>query len=217
MSGQTKIKICGLSKPDHVDAANRLGVELAGFVFVKKSPRHVSQEMAAALAGRCNPQMERVALLVNPDDEALDHAVAALSPHRVQLHGEETPARVAEIKQRTGLPIIKALPVATEDDVRAALDYADMADWFLFDAKPPEGGLPGGNGEAFDWHSLSAYDMDKPYLLAGGLSAENVSQALAMTGAPMVDISSSVEAAPGEKDATLMQAFVEAVRANQIG
>ncbi len=213
MTAPVKIKICGLNKPAHVDAANQLGIDLAGFVFFKKSPRHVSQEMAAALAGRCDPQMERVALLVDPDDEALDHALASLSPHRLQLHGAETPARVAEIKNRTGLPIIKALAVANGDDVRAARAYGDMADWFLFDAKPPEDGMPGGNGEAFDWHSLNAYDMDKPYLLAGGLSAENVSQALAMTGAPMVDISSSVEQAPGEKDAALMRAFVEAVRA----
>jgi phosphoribosylanthranilate isomerase len=153
-----------------------------------------------------------VVLLVDPDDDALDRAIGAVSPHRVQLHGRETPTRVAEIKRRTQRPIIKALGVATADDLKTAQAYEGVADWFLFDAKPPDDGLPGGNGEAFDWQVLDAYAGATPWLLAGGLTPDNVSQAVAKTRAPMVDVSSGVEAAPGEKDADLMRAFVDAAK-----
>ena len=207
-----RVKICGLTRADDIRLANELRVDMCGFVFFKASPRHLSDEQAAGLAGLCAPFVERVALLVDPDDDALDHAVGAISPHRIQLHGDESPARVAEIKRRTQRPIIKALGVAASRDLETAQAYEGVADWFLFDAKPTDDGLPGGNGEAFDWQLLDAYAGATPWLLAGGLTPDNVTHAVTETHAPMVDVSSGVEAAPGEKDAELMRAFVDAVK-----
>ena len=207
-----RVKICGLTRDDDIRLANELRVDMCGFVFFKASPRHLSDEQAAGLAGLCAPFVERVALLVDPDDDALDHAVGAISPHRIQLHGDESPARVAEIKRRTQRPIIKALGVAAANDLETAQAYEGVADWFLFDAKPTDDGLPGGNGETFDWQLLDAYAGATPWLLAGGLTPDNVSQAVTTTRAPMVDVSSGIEAAPGEKDADLMRAFVEAAK-----
>ncbi len=207
-----RVKICGLTRDDDIRLANELRVDMCGFVFFKASPRHLSDEQAAGLAGLCAPFVERVALLVDPDDDALDHAVGAISPHRIQLHGDESPARVAEIKRRTQRPIIKALGVAAASDLETAQAYEGVADWFLFDAKPTDDGLPGGNGETFDWQLLDAYAGATPWLLAGGLTPDNVSQAVTTTRAPMVDVSSGIEAAPGEKDAELMRAFVDAAK-----
>ena len=209
---EPRIKICGLTRADDICLANDLRVDMCGFVFFKASPRHLSDEQAAGLAGLSAPFVERVTLLVDPDDDALDRAVGAVSPHRIQLHGEESPARVAEIKRRTQRPIIKALGVASAKDLETAKAYEGVADWFLFDAKPPEDGLPGGNGEAFDWQVLDAYAGATPWLLAGGLTPDNVGQAIASTHAPMVDVSSGVEKAPGEKDGALMRAFVDAAK-----
>lgn len=206
------IKICGVTKPQDIEALNALAVELVGFNFYKPSPRCLSLERAAQLAAKCRPEMERVALLVDPSDDDIDHALGMVSPHRLQLHGSETPARLAEIKRRSHCAIIKALPIAAAADFKNAHAYADCADWFLFDAKPPQGGLPGGNGDAFDWTALTAYELSQPYLLAGGLHAGNVADALRISGAPMVDIASGVETAPGEKDLDLMTDFVAAVR-----
>ncbi|MGB1118273.1 MAG: phosphoribosylanthranilate isomerase [Parvibaculales bacterium] len=207
-----RVKICGLTRADDIRLANELRVDMCGFVFFKASPRHLSDEQAAGLAGLCAPFVERVALLVDPDDDALDHAVGAISPHRIQLHGDESPARVAEIKRRTQRPIIKALGVAAARDLETAQAYEGVADWFLFDAKPTDDGLPGGNGEAFDWQLLDAYAGATPWLLAGGLTPDNVTRAVTTTRAPMVDVSSGVEAAPGEKDAELMRAFIDAAK-----
>ncbi|CAI8223263.1 MAG: N-(5'-phosphoribosyl)anthranilate isomerase [Alphaproteobacteria bacterium] len=216
--GGPLIKICGVTRAVDIEAMNRLGVDLVGFNFVETSPRYVTQDNAAALAAACRSDMERVALLVDPDDDAIDRALAAISPHRLQLHGHETPARVAEIKRRSHAAIIKALPVETANDVARAADYQDCADWFLFDAKPPkEAQLTGGLGETFDWTALKAYDLSKPYLLAGGLTAQNIAQALAVTGAPMVDAASGVESAAGEKDEHLMEAFIAAARGEDLG
>lgn len=216
--GAPGIKICGVTRRGDIEAMNRLGVDLVGFNFVEKSPRYVTQDNAAALAAHCRADMERVALLVDPDDDAIDRALAAVSPHRLQLHGHETPARVAEIKRRSHAAIIKALPVETADDVARAAAYKDCADWFLFDAKPPQQAeLTGGLGETFDWTALKAYDLSQPYLLAGGLTAQNVAEALAATGAPMVDAASGVESAAGEKDEHLMEAFIAAVRGADLG
>lgn len=206
------IKICGVTKPQDIETLNQLGVELVGFNFYKPSPRHLSMERAAQLAAQCNPKMERVALLVDPSDDDIDEALGMVSPHRLQLHGAESPARVADIKRRSHCAVIKALPIAGKEDFDTARGFQDCADWFLFDAKPPQDGMPGGNGEAFDWTVLKAYDLKQPYLLAGGLTADNVGTALAISGADMVDIASGVETAPGEKDASLMTAFVNAVR-----
>jgi len=207
-----RVKICGLTRDDDIRLANELRVDMCGFVFFKASPRHLSDEQAVRLAGLCAPSVERVALLVDPDDDALDHAVGAISPHRIQLHGDESPARVAEIKRRTQRPIIKALAVAAASDLETAQAYEGVADWFLFDAKPTDDGLPGGNGETFDWQLLDAYAGATPWLLAGGLTPDNVSQAVTTTRAPMVDVSSGIEVAPGEKDAELMRAFVDAAK-----
>ena len=212
-----KIKICGLTKPEDMDVLNALQVELAGFVFYKASPRHLSQDRAAQLAARCRPEMERVALLVDPSDDEVDMAMAAISPHHLQLHGQESPERVREIRRRGACDIIKALPIETPHDLAQARDYAAVADWFLFDAKPSPGGLPGGNGDPFDWTHLSAYDQSQAYLLAGGLTAENVGRALAISQAPMVDISSGVESAPGEKNPKRIEQFVKAVRQADTG
>jgi phosphoribosylanthranilate isomerase len=208
-----KIKICGLTRPQDIETINHLGVDLAGFVFYKPSPRHLSEDQAAGLASKCARHIERVVLLVDPDNDMLDAALACVSPHHIQLHGHETPERVAEIRARSHCQIIKALPVSSAEDIAKAQNYKGLANWFLFDARPPEDGLPGGNGETFDWTLLNAYDGAQPYLLAGGLRADNVAEALRITHAPMVDISSGVEAAPGEKDAELMSQFVTAVRA----
>ena len=208
-----KIKICGLTRPQDIETINHFGVDLAGFVFYKPSPRHLSEDQAAGLASKCARHIERVVLLVDPDNDTLDAALACVSPHHIQLHGHETPERVAEIRARSHCQIIKALPVSSAEDIAKAQDYKGLANWFLFDARPPEDGLPGGNGETFDWTLLNAYDGAQPYLLAGGLRADNVAEALRITHAPMVDISSGVEAAPGEKDAELMSQFVTAVRA----
>ena len=208
-----KIKICGLTRPQDIETINHFGVDLAGFVFYKPSPRHLSEDQAAGLASKCARHIERVVLLVDPDNDTLDAALACVSPHHIQLHGHETPERVAEIRARSHCQIIKALPFSSAEDIAKAQDYKGLANWFLFDARPPEDGLPGGNGETFDWTLLNAYDGAQPYLLAGGLRADNVAEALRITHAPMVDISSGVEAAPGEKDAELISQFVTAVRA----
>lgn len=213
------IKICGLKRAQDIELLNRFGIELVGFNFIEKSPRFVSQDAAAALAAQCRPEMERVALLVDPDDDAVDRALAAVSPHRVQLHGNESPARVAEIKRRSHCAIIKALPVETAANVARAKDYAAIADWFLFDAKPPQdkaaNGVTGGHGETFDWTAMKAYDLNQPYLLAGGLAAHNVVEAVAVSGAPMVDAASGVESAVGEKDSRLLEDFVAALRGQE--
>lgn len=209
---RTGIKICGVTRADDITALNTHGIDMVGFNFYKNSPRYIDPLLAPQLAALCRPEMHRVALLVDPSDDDIDAVLAAVSPHFIQLHGAETPDRVAEIKYRSYASLIKALPVAAADDMARAHDYADLVDMFLFDAKPPKDGMPGGNGMAFDWAALSAYDLAQPYLLAGGLSCDNVAEALAHTHAPMVDLSSGVETAPGQKDENLIAAFVAAVR-----
>lgn len=210
----TGIKICGVTKPADIDVLNAHAIDMVGFNFYKNSPRYIDPLIGPQLAAKCRPEMHRIALLVDPSDDELDAVLGSVSPHFVQLHGAETPQRVAEIKARSLASLIKALPVSDADDLKRAGDYADLADMFLFDAKPPKDGMPGGNGETFDWDVLSAYELGKPYLLAGGLTRDNVADALARTQAPMVDLSSGVETAPGVKDETLIAAFAAAVRAH---
>lgn len=207
-----KIKICGLSQIADIDAANALALDMVGFVFHKASPRHVSHEQAARLSARLNPEIERVALLVDPDDEAIAAACAAISPHRLQLHGQETPQRVAAIKKQHHAAIIKALPIASADDVSAAQNYEGIADWFMFDSKPQSGENEGGNARPFDWHLLAAYTSQTPWLLAGGLTPSNVASAIRISQARMVDVSSGVEATRGKKECAHMADFVAAVR-----
>lgn len=216
-TSKTGIKICGVTKPADIDALNAHAIDMVGFNFYKTSPRYLDPLLGPQLAAKCRPEMNRVALLVDPSDDDIEAVLASVSPHFIQLHGQESPERVAEIKYRSFASLIKALPINDAGDVARARDYADLVDMFLFDAKPPTTGMPGGNGETFDWDALSAYGLEQPYLLAGGLSCDNVADALERTQAPKVDLSSGVESAPGVKDENLIAAFVAAVRAHDAG
>ena len=208
-----KIKICGLKTPEALDTCITCGADMAGFVFFAKSPRFVELAQAKALAVRAIGRIETVALVVNASDEALADIVAALNPDVLQLHGSETPTRVAQIRARFGRPVMKAFGIATADDVAHMLQEADAPDRLLLDAKPSADAiLPGGNGLCFDWHLLEALQLPKPWLLSGGLNPENVAAALRLTHAPGVDVSSGVESRPGEKDPARIAAFVAAAR-----
>ncbi len=207
------VKICGLSNEETLDAALAAGADMVGFVFFPRSPRFVTPERAAALAGRVAGRAEIVALTVDMDDAGIAEIVATVSPDWLQLHGNETPERVAEVGKRFGRPVMKAVAVATADDLARAARYVAVADRLLLDARPPaDATRPGGNGEAFDWTLLAGFDPDIPYLLSGGLAPGNVAQAVAMTGAPGVDVSSGVESAPGRKEANLIRAFIANAR-----
>ncbi|MEM8656259.1 MAG: phosphoribosylanthranilate isomerase [Pseudomonadota bacterium] len=206
------VKMCGLRRPEHIAAAVEAGATYIGFVFFPKSPRNISIEDARALAVDVPPGVAKVALVVNADDAFLDKLTAAVPLDMLQLHGSETPARVAEIKARYGLPVMKAVGVAGADDLPALDAYARVADQILVDAKPPQDAdLPGGNGLTFDWRLIAGRRWPVPWMLAGGLTAGNVAEAVRLTGARQVDISSGVERAPGEKDADLIRAFMSAV------
>ncbi|MFK7743801.1 MAG: phosphoribosylanthranilate isomerase [Roseobacter sp.] len=207
----TAVKICGLTDAAHVAAAATAGARYVGFVFFPKSPRNVSLAQARGLALATPDGVAKVALVVNADDALLDDLTREVPVDILQLHGKETPARVAEIKARYGLPVMKAVGVADASDLAAIDTYSAVADQLLIDAKPPKGAdLPGGNGLAFDWHLLADRKYwTKPWMLAGGLTPENVAQAVARTGARQVDVSSGVEKAPGQKDASLFSSFVE--------
>ena len=206
-----QVKICGLTRREHVAAAVEAGAAFVGFVFVPKSPRNLPPEAAATLALEVPPGVARVGLFVNPDDALLDAVLAVVPLDILQLHGSETPDRVAEIKARTGLPVMKAVGVAGPQDLDALWDYGLVADMLLVDAKAPkDAALPGGNGLAFDWRLLVGRKFLTPWMLAGGLTPDNVAEAVRLTGARIVDVSSGVESAPGEKDADLILTFVAA-------
>ncbi|MBR7653244.1 phosphoribosylanthranilate isomerase [Brucella oryzae] len=206
------IKICGLKTPDAVAAALDGGATHIGFIFFPKSPRHITPQMAAGLRDAVNGRALVVAVTVDADDETLDDIVKTVKPDILQLHGHETPDRVAFIKARYGLPVMKAFSVRDASDLAAIAAYKGIADRFLFDAKPPKGSdLPGGNGVSFDWELLAALDADIDYMLSGGLNADNIAEALHKTQAPGIDISSGVERAPGEKDVRLIENFFRAV------
>ena len=207
------IKICGISTAEALDAAIAARADYAGFVFFPPSPRHVSPGDAAALGARAKGRIQRVGLFVDADDAAIVAGVRAASLDIVQLHGEETPQRVAQIRAQIGLPVWKAIPVAAARDVLNAEVYVDAADLILFDAKTPKGTLPGGMGLTFDWSLLAAWQNRAPWGLAGGLNPENVTAAGRLTHAPLVDTSSGVESAPGIKDAAKITAFCAAARA----
>ena len=214
MSGEpVLVKICGLSTPQTLDATIAAGADLAGFVFFAKSPRHIDLDTARALGEQAAGRIQKVALTVDTDDAALAEIVAALRPDMLQLHGHESPERVGAVKARFGLPVIKAIGVASAADVAAARSYDGVADWLLFDAKPaPDATVPGGAGVVFDWELLRNITAAK-WMLSGGLDPENVAAALRQTQAPAVDVSSGVESARGVKDADKIAAFVAAVRA----
>ena len=210
----TAIKICGLKDAASIQVAVDAGADYVGFVFFPASPRHVSLVEAAALKAQLPAHVKSVSVLVDADDTLLADVAALLKPDFVQLHGAETPARVRQVREL--LPqtrIIKALRVRCSDDVAHGAAFCDVADMLLFDAKAPEGMLPGGNGLSFDWALLRGRDFMLPWGLSGGLNVGTIVQALAETGAKMVDVSSGVESAPGVKDAALIQDFVKAVRA----
>ncbi len=206
------IKICGLSTAPTLEAAIDAGADMAGFVFHEKSPRHIDLGTARGLGALAAGRIKKVALTIDADDDALAAVVEALSPDYLQLHGSESPARVEAVKARFGLPAIKAIGVATENDVLKAKDFAS-ADIILFDAKPaPGAGLPGGAGVVFDWRLLRNISAIS-WMLSGGLSAENLAEALKVTGASGVDVSSGVESARGIKDISRINAFIGAARA----
>ena len=209
------IKICGLKTEDALEATIAGGASHAGFIFFPKSPRYIDPEAAAPLAARAKEAgVMPVAVTVDADDAFLDAIVAAMRPGMLQLHGKETPERVAKLKARHGLPVIKALAISTADDLDRRLPYEGLIDRFLFDAKPPKGSeLPGGNAVSFDWSLLTSLPADVDYLLAGGLDADNVGEAVAIADPPGLDISSGVESAPGVKDVRLIEAFFAAVKA----
>ena len=208
-----QVKICGITRPADLSAVAEAGARYAGFVFFPPSPRHLAVETAAALAIEAPAGVARVGLFVNPEDAALDAVLDRVPLDIIQLHGAETPARVAEVKARTGLPVMKAVGIAAPADLDALWDYGLVADLLLVDAKAPPGAdLPGGNGLSFDWRMLGGRRILRPWMLAGGLNPNNVAEAVRLTGAPMVDVSSGVESAPGVKDATLIRAFAAAAQ-----
>ena len=208
---EVRVKICGLRTVADVHAVAAAGAAYAGFVFFPKSPRHLTLAEAQVLALAAPAGLAKVALTVDADDAALDALVEAVPLDMLQLHGHESPARVAEVRARYGLPVMKAVGVADEGDLAALLEYSLAADQILLDAKPPRGAdLPGGNGLAFDWRLVAQRRWLRPWMLAGGLTAENVAEAVRLTHARQVDVSSGVERAPGQKDAAKIAAFVQA-------
>ncbi|MFG1351200.1 phosphoribosylanthranilate isomerase [Xanthobacter autotrophicus] len=212
------VKICGIRTADALDAALAAGADLVGFVHFPKSPRHLSLAEAPGLTARVEGRARKVALLVDPDDTLLAQVVAAFSPDLLQLHGQETPERIAAIRARFGLPVMKALPVGRREDLAMLPAFAEVADMILFDAKPDPGALlPGGNGRPFDWRLVAGLDVGRPLMLSGGLTADNVSQALAEVRMDGVDVSSGVEDAPGVKSPDKIRAFVAAVRRAEAG
>lgn len=206
-----QVKICGLRRPDHIEAAAQAGARYVGLVFFPKSPRAVSVEEAALLTQHIPMGVAAVGLFVNPDDALLDQVLGRVPLDIIQLHGGESPDRVAQVKALTGLPVMKAVGLSGPEDLPALTDYGLVADMLLVDAKPPKGAdLPGGNGLSFDWRLLVGRKWLRPWMLAGGLTPQNVAEAIRLTGAPAVDVSSGVETEPGIKDEGLIRAFVAA-------
>jgi phosphoribosylanthranilate isomerase len=204
-------KICGLSTPDAIDAAVTGGARHVGFVFFPKSPRDISPEQAGALARRVPDHVGKVGVFVDPEDDFLAEAVTQGGLTAIQLHGSETPARAAALKRRHGIAVWKAIPVRTRADLAAATAYKGATDAILYDAKTPPGTLPGGMGLRFDWTLLDGFAHPLPWLLSGGLDADNLAEAIGISGARMVDVSSGVESAPGVKDVDRIARFCQAV------
>lgn len=218
MTLDIRVKICGLRSSADVQAAAAAGAAYGGFVFFEKSPRHVTLAQAQGLVRAAPSGIAKVALVVDADNAFLDALLDAVPFDMLQLHGHEPPARVSEIRTRYGLPVMKAVGIADAGDLTAAFDYALVADQLLLDAKPPkDANLPGGNGLAFDWRLLAQRRWLRPWMLAGGLTAGNVAQAIALTNARQVDVSSGVESAPGAKDAGMMADFVQAATVRSSG
>jgi phosphoribosylanthranilate isomerase len=211
------IKICGLRTAETLESALEAGADMVGFVFFPPSPRHVDFSQARALGGRVAGRALKVALSVNADDDWLAASIAALQPDLLQLHGKETPQRVAAVRARFRLPVMKAIAVETADDLGCVPAHAAAADRLIFDARAPRDATrPGGLGKPFDWRLLKNLDPRVPFMLSGGLNRDNVAEAIEITGAPGVDVSSGVERAPGEKDPALIRGFIQAARARTL-
>jgi phosphoribosylanthranilate isomerase len=208
------VKICGLKTPDALDAALEAGADFVGFVFFPPSPRNLGIEAARALGERVQHRAKKVALSVDATDAELERVIEALKPDMLQLHGKETQERVVTVRSRFGLPVMKALPIEQKPDLAPIRIYEKVADWMLFDGRAPrEATRPGGLGKTFDWSLLENFDLKIPFMLSGGLDVGNVAEALRITRAPAIDVSSGVERAPGEKDPEKIRAFVRAARA----
>ncbi|WP_297802635.1 phosphoribosylanthranilate isomerase [uncultured Brevundimonas sp.] len=209
----TEVKICGLTTPETLKAAVDGGAAYVGAVIFPKSPRHIEPEAAGPLFDIARGRTAIAAVVVNPDDDLLSRIAEHLKPDFIQLHGAETPERAAEVRALTGAGIIKALPIREAADFDAVPAWRDAADILLFDAKPPAGAdLPGGVGHSFDWRLIADRSFSAKWFLAGGLDVANIGEALRVTRAPMVDVSSGVESAPGVKDISLIHEFLEAAR-----
>ena len=205
------VKICGLTTPESVAVAVTAGARYLGFNFFPGSPRYAAPSLARTLGAEVPPGVAKVGLVVNASDVEIDAILGRVPLDILQLHGQESSERVAEIRARTGLPILKAVGVATQADLADIPAYEAVADMILLDAKPaPDADLPGGNGLTFDWRLIAGRKWQKPWMLAGGLTPENVARAINLTGANQVDTASGVESAPGVKDADLIRAFVQA-------
>jgi phosphoribosylanthranilate isomerase len=210
------VKICGLSTRDTLDTALEAGADMVGFVFFPPSPRHLSLGVARDLGKQAKGRAIKVALTVDADDPTFENILETLQPDILQLHGKETTARVRDIKAKFGLPVMKALPLETAADLAVLPGYAGVADRILFDARPPKDATrPGGLGAVFDWHVLEKLDLELPFMVSGGLNADNVAEAIRITRAGGVDVSSGVERAPGVKDPELIRAFIRAARATE--
>ena len=209
----TKVKICGLKTEAALEAALAGGADFVGLVFFPPSPRNVTLAVAKALADRARGRARIVALMVDPDDALIAQVVASAGPDLIQLHGDETPTRVAEVRARWGIPVMKAVPVETAEDAHAARQFSPAADLILFDAlAPADSARPGGNGAPFDWRTLLGVTEGMPFVLSGGLTPDNVAEAIRLTGATTVDVSSGVESSPGEKDPELIRRFLRAAK-----
>jgi phosphoribosylanthranilate isomerase len=212
------VKICGLSTRETLDVALDAGADMVGFVFFPPSPRHLGLETARDLGGRVKRRALKVALTVDADDATLANIVEALQPDILQLHGREPVARLRDIKQTFGLPVMKVIAVETTADLASLPGYAAVADRILFDARAPKGATrPGGLGSVFDWHVLENLDLKLPFMVSGGLTAENVAEAARVTRAGGVDVSSGVEGVPGVKDPEMIRAFIRAARMAEQG
>jgi phosphoribosylanthranilate isomerase len=210
------VKICGLSTRETLDVALGAGADMVGFVFFPPSPRHLSLETARELGRQAKGRAAKVALAVDADDATLANIVETLQPDLLQLHGKETIARLRDIKQKFGLPVMKALPVETAADLTPLAGYAAVADRILFDARAPkEATRPGGLGAVFDWHLLEKLDLQLPFMVSGGLHVGNVAEAVRATRTGGVDVSSGVERSPGVKDPEMIRAFIRAARSSE--
>lgn len=210
------VKICGLSTPETLDAALDAGADMVGFVFFPPSPRHLAFETARVLAGRVRGRAQKVALTVDAEEKFLQSVVEALRPDMLQLHGVESTDRVESLRSTFGLPVMKAVPIAVKDDLARIATYAAVADRLLFDARAPRDATrPGGLGNTFDWRLLEDVKLRVPFMLSGGLDADNVGEALRITRASGIDVSSGVERAPGVKDPDKIRAFIRAARMAQ--